>query len=139
MLIYPVTLTPDTNGSFLVGFPDLPEANSVGDDEDEALLNAVAALETAIEFYFDERQPVPLPSRAKRGQHLVELPALESSKVLLWNEMLGQNLRKAELARRLNVHMPQIDRLFDIRHSSKLEFVEQAAHALGKKLSVSLA
>lgn len=139
MLNYPVTLTPDTNGSFLVGLPDFPEANSVGDDEGEALLNAVDALETALEIYFDERRPVPLPSEPKEGQSTVALPALESAKVLLWNEMLSQKLRKADLARSLNVHMPQIDRLFNIHHSSKFEFVEQAAHALGKKLSISLA
>lgn len=139
MLNYPVILTPDTNGTLLVAFPDLPEAVSVGDDEDEALLNALDALETALEIYFDERRPVPLPSKARKGQPVVTLPALEASKVLLWNEMLSQNVRKAELARRLNVHMPQIDRLFDLKHSSKLEFVEQAAKALGKNLAVSLA
>lgn len=139
MLNYPVILTPDTNGSLLVTFPDLPEAASVGDDEDEALLNALDALETAVEIYFDERRPVPLPSKARKGQPVVTLPALVASKVLLWNEMLAQNVRKAELARRLNVHMPQIDRLFDLRHSSKIEFVEQALQALGKRLEVSLA
>ncbi len=139
MLRYPVSLTPDTNGSFLVTCIDIPEANSVGEDEDEALLNAQDALESALEIYFDERRPVPLPSKPKQGQAVVTLPALESSKVLIWNEMLSQNIRKAELARRLNVHMPQIDRLFDMRHSSKLEFVERAAAALGKKLVVTLA
>lgn len=44
MLIYPVTLIPDDNDTFLVEFPDIPEANSVGDDEQEALLNAEDAL-----------------------------------------------------------------------------------------------
>ena len=139
MFSYPVTLTPDTNGSFTVGFSDIPEANSVGDDEAEALLNALDALETALEIYFDERRAVPLPSKAKKGQPVVTLPALETSKVLLWNEMLLQSMRKADLARLLNVHMPQVDRLFDLRHSSKIEFVEKAARALGRNLSVSLA
>jgi antitoxin HicB len=52
--------------------------------------------------------------------------------------MLAQKIRKAELARRLNVHMPQVDRLFDLKHSSKFEFVEEAARALGKTLAVSV-
>lgn len=139
MLNYPVTLTPDTNGTLLVGFPDFPEANSVGDDEAGALKNAAEALETAIEIYFDERRPVPSPSEPAHDQRLVALPALETAKVLVWNEMFSQKLRKADLARKLDVHTPQIDRLFDLRHSSKIEFVEQAAKALGKTLSVSLA
>jgi antitoxin HicB len=121
-----------------VAFPDFPEANSVGDDEGEALLNASDALETVLDIYFDERRLIPMPSQATHGQHTITLPALESAKILLWNEMLTQKLRKSDLARLLNVHMPQIDRLFDLQHASKLEFVEQAAKALGKKLDVSL-
>ncbi|MDQ1812182.1 type II toxin-antitoxin system HicB family antitoxin [Massilia sp. CCM 9210] len=138
MLNYPITLTPDDNGSFLVGFPDFPEANSVGDNEEEALGNAIDALETALEIYFDERRAVPAPSKPEPGQRVVALPALESAKVLLWNEMIEKKIRKADLARLLNVHMPQVDRLFDLKHSSKIEFVEQAAKALGKTLTVSL-
>jgi len=66
------------------------------------------------------------------------LPALTTSKVLLWNEMLSQNVRKADLARRLRVHMPQVDRLLDIRHSSKIEMVEAALKSLNRSLDVSL-
>lgn len=139
MLNYPVTLVPDDNGTFLVGFPDFPEANSVGDDKEDALANAVDALETALSIYFDERRPVPLPSAASAGDAVVALPALETAKVLIWNEMFERKLRKADLARMLNVHTPQVDRLFDLGHSSKIEFVEQAAKALGKTLNVSLA
>ena len=138
MLAYPVELSVDTNGTILVTFPDVPEANSVGDDQDEALLNALDALESALEIYFDERRPVPLPSKAKKGQSLVSLPALETSKVLLWNEMLAQNVRKAELARRLNVHLPQVDRLLDLKHSSKIEMVEAALKSLNRTLDVSI-
>ena len=139
MLNYPITLTPDSNGTFLVGFPDFPEANSVGDDKEDALINAVEALEVALSIYFDERRPIPLPSAADAGDAVVSLPALETAKVLLWNEMYAQKMRKADLARLLNVHTPQVDRLFDLGHSSKIEFVEQAAKALGKKLEISFA
>lgn len=139
MLNYPVTLTPDSNGTYLVGFPDFPEANSVGDDKEDALINAVDALETALSIYFDERRPVPLPSDPDSGDELISLPALETAKVLIWNEMFEKKMRKADLARALHVHTPQVDRLFDLSHSSKIEFVEQAAKALGKTLNVSLA
>ncbi|MES2162879.1 MAG: type II toxin-antitoxin system HicB family antitoxin [Pseudomonadota bacterium] len=138
MLNYPVTLTRDSNGTYLVGFPDFPEANSVGDDITGALSNAADALESVLSLYFDERRPVPLPSADVTGDAAVGLPALGTAKVLLWNEMHAQNMRKADLARRLDVHMPQVDRLFDLAHSSKIEFVEQAAKALGKTLNVSL-
>jgi antitoxin HicB len=139
MLSYPVNLELDTNNSYLVTFPDIPEALSAGEDEGEALLNALDALETVIEAYFDEKREVPMPSKPKKGQPVVTLPALVVTKVLLQNEMLRQGVRKSELARRLNVHMPQVDRLLDPRHSSKLEAIEAAFLSLGKRLKISLA
>jgi antitoxin HicB len=138
MLSYPVKMERDTNNTYLVTFPDIPEAVSVGDDEDEALLNALDALESAIEIYFDEKREVPPPSKPKKGQPVVKLPALVVSKVLLANEMIRQGIRKSELARRLDVHMPQIDRLLDPRHSSKLDAIEAAFAKLGKQLDVSI-
>jgi antitoxin HicB len=136
MLLYPYTLTPDTNGSLFVQFPDVPEALTAGDDADEAALNAIDALEAAFEIYFDEKRQIPMPSKAKKGQPVVALPALVTAKVLLTNELLTQGVRKSELARRLGVHMPQVDRLLDLRHSSKIEQIEAALNLLGKRLEV---
>ena len=65
------------------------------------------------------------------------LPALETAKVLLLNEMVSQGVRKAEMARRLDVHMPQIDRLLDLRHNTRIDFLEKAASKLGKSLNIS--
>jgi len=138
MLNYPIKLTPDSNGTLLIKFPDFPEATSVGDTVEDALHEAVDAMITALEIYFDARRPIPLPSVPAKQQHTVGLPALETAKVLLWNELHRQQLGKADLARMLNVHQPQVDRLFDLRHSSKLDFLEQAAKALGRRLNVSL-
>jgi antitoxin HicB len=139
MFYYPVKLELDTNQTYLVTFPDIPEAVAVGDDEDEALLNGLDALESAVEIYFDEKREVPLPSKPKKGQPVVTLPALVVSKVLLANEMIRQGIRKSELARRLDVHMPQVDRLLDPRHSSKLDAIEAAFSKLGKRLEISVA
>ncbi|WP_277189569.1 type II toxin-antitoxin system HicB family antitoxin [Caballeronia sp. BR00000012568055] len=139
MLSYPVNLELDTNNSLLVTFPDIPEAITAGDDEGEALLNGLDALETAIEMYFDDKREVPMPSKPKKGQLVVNLPALTVAKVFLANEMIRQGVRKSELARRLNVHMPQVDRLLDPRHSSKLEAIEAAFLSLGKRLNISIA
>ncbi|WP_227242487.1 type II toxin-antitoxin system HicB family antitoxin [Paraburkholderia caribensis] len=136
MLSYPIELKPDSNGTLLVTFPDVPEAITVGENEEDALLQGLDALEAALEIYFSEKRPIPAPSKAKRGQKVVTLPALATSKVLLANEMLEQNVRKAELARRLKVNQVQVDRLLNFTHSSKIEMVESAFAALGKRLEV---
>lgn len=138
MLNYPYILTPDSNGTFLVTFPDIPEAAAVGEDEETAAIEALDGLLCALDGYFDDRRPIPLPSMPKDGQDTVSLPALETAKVLLLNEMLAQGVRKAEMARRLDVHMPQIDRLLDLRHNTKIDFLEKAAAKLGRKLNISL-
>ena len=84
MFMYPVTLTPDeADGGFVVTFDDIPEAITQGDTEGEALAAAKDALESALDFYFEDKRAVPAPSKAKRGQNVIELPASLSAKVLL--------------------------------------------------------
>ena len=137
MFDYPVTLTPD-DGSVLVTFADVPEAITFGADEQEALMQAVDALESGLSFYVYARQPLPAPSKPKRGQKTVRPSAMECAKLGVYQAMTDQGIRKAELARRLGWHMPQVDRLFDLRHASKFEQIETAAAVLGKRLVLSV-
>lgn len=133
---YPVKLTHQTAGNYAVRFPDIPEALTLGDTVEEALHHAVDALETALDFYFEHGRPVPLPSARKRGQHLVELPASTSVKVLLFNELLAQKVRPAELARRLSIPRQHVNRLLDPRHATKIDNIATALKALGKTLEI---
>ncbi len=137
MFDYPVILTPD-GGTVLATFVDVPEAITFGADEDEALLNAMDALETGLSFYVDARKPLPVPSKSKRGQKTVRPSALECAKLGVYQAMTEQGMKKAELARRLGWHMPQVDRLFDLKHASKLEQIEAAAGVLGKRVWVDV-
>lgn len=139
MFDYPVTLTPDDNDTVLVTFEDVPEAITFGVDEDEALLNAIDALETALAFYVEDRKPLPAASKPSRGQKTVRPSALECAKLGVYQAMMEQGVKKAELARRLGWHMPQVDRLLDLRHASKFDQIEAAAHALGKRVEVQVA
>ncbi len=139
MFDYPVTLTTDDDGTVLVMFIDVPEAITFGADEDEALLNAIDALETGLSFYMDTRKSLPLPSKPSRGQKTVSPSALECAKLGVYQAMTEQGIKKAELARRLGWHMPQVDRLFDLRHASKLDQIEAAANVLGKHVYVQIA
>lgn len=137
MLAYQYQLTTDDNGTFLLTFPDIPEAVAVGEDVETAIIEATDGLLCALDGYFTDRRVIPLPTTTDT-ENCIVLSALVTAKILLLNEMLAQGVKKAELARRLNVHMPQIDRLLDLHHSSKLEFIEQAIAKLGKRLNVSL-
>ena len=135
MFDYPVTLKPDGD-TILVTFADVPEAITFGADEGEALLNAVDALETGLSFYVDARKPLPIASKAKPKQLTVRPSALECAKLGVYQAMTEQGIKKAELARRLSWHMPQVDRLFDLRHASKMDQIEAAAAVLGKHVEI---
>ena len=139
MFDYPVVLEAQPEGGFVVTFPDMPEAITQGEDLDESLLVAVDALETALSMYVDDRRPLPVPSKPKSGQHTVRPSALECAKLGVYQAMTEQGIRKAELARRLGWHLPQVDRLFDLNHASRLDQIEAAARALGRRIEVRVA
>jgi antitoxin HicB len=133
---YPATFTPDPDGGYVVTFRDIPEAIAQGDDEAEALAEARSALATAMDFYFEDRRAAPAPSAALPGERLISLPASVSAKVLLLNEMAAQDMRPAELARRLGVKPQEVTRLLDLAHTTKIDAIEEAMHALGRELEV---
>ena len=137
-MITPVTLTLH-DGIVLVTLADVPEAITFGADEGETLLNSVDALETALSFYVDARQPLPVPSKPKRGQKTVRPSALEGAKLGIYQAMMEQGIRKSELVRRLGWYLPQVDRLFDLRHASRFDQSESAARALGRSVEVRVA
>ena len=138
-LDFPIVLRRQPEGGYLVTFPDIPEAVTQADDAGVALQRAVEALETALSFYVDERRPLPVAGMPKRGQRTVRPSALECAKLGVYQAMLEQGIRKSELARRLGWHLPQVDRLFDLQHASRLDQIECAAHALGKRIEVLVA
>ena len=138
MYSYPVILAPDDNDTVLLTFPDVPGAVTFGDDEEDALARGVDALETMIIGLMADRQDIPMPSRPKPGQRTVTLPALSAAKVALYQAMRAQSVRKAELGRRLGLHMPQVDRLLDLRHASRLDQIETALRVLGKSLVIEV-
>lgn len=138
MLIFPVVIEPDSSG-YLVRFPDIPEALSAAGTLEEARLMAQDALETAIEFYFEDSRRVPMPSHAMPGQEVIELPASLSAKVLLLNEMLAQGIRPVELARRLGTSPQSVQRILNLHHATKIDTVALAFKALGKRLDFQVA
>jgi antitoxin HicB len=133
---YAVNLTPDDNGTILVTVPDIPEAVTFGDDEDDALARAADAIETALIGAIDAREPIPMPHT--RGSRSVALPVLSIAKIGLYEAMRVEGVGKAALARRLGVALPQIDRLLDLRHHSRMDAVERALGALGRSLNVTV-
>jgi antitoxin HicB len=138
MLRYGVKLTPDDNGTILVTAPDLPEVSTFGEDATDALVRAADAIATALKGRITARAKIPVPSRLRRGQRAVRLPAIVAAKLELYRAMIETKTRKADLARKLGVHPPQVDRLLDLDHKSQLDQIEAAARAIGRDIHIEL-
>ena len=135
MLAFPITLE-DDDGTVLATSPDFPELTTFGDDREEAIARAVHALEEAIAARIHDRKDIPPPSQ---GQTYAILPTLTSVTMMLYQGMRDQGIGKAELARRLAWHMPQVDRVLDVQHRSRLDLMDAALGAIGRQLHVTAA
>ena len=137
MLIYPATVVRDGRG-FMASFRDIPEALTGGRTLDEVREMAADALATAMEFYFEDRRPVPLPSAFSGDDVPVVLPASMAAKILLLNAMLEQKVTPAELARRLGTSPQSVNRIMDLRHPTKIDVIAQGLVAVGQQLNLQV-
>lgn len=133
---YPYAVSRDDD-TFVVTFPDIAIAHSVGKTKAQAIGRATDALETAFIAMMADREDIPRPSPA-RGRQTITLPPMDAAKVGLYRAMRHAGVSKAELARRLDWHPPQVDRLLDLRHASRLDQLEQALACLGKRLAIEV-
>lgn len=138
MLRYPVKLAKDDNGTLLVTAPDFPEVTTFGEDEADALRHAVDAIATAMQGRIADRSDIPAPSAPRRGQRLVAIPALVTAKLALYRTMMETGTRKSDLARKLDLHPAQVDRLLDLDHNSRLDQIENAARAMGQEIHIEI-
>jgi len=136
VIAYPVKLTPDDNGTFLVTSSDFPELTSFGETVEDSLKRARGALMEAIEARMHDREEIPQPSG---GKHLVRLPTQAAVKVLLYQVMRAEGVRKSELARRMQIPRQEVDRILDLNHGTALPKMELAFEALGRQLDVAVA
>lgn len=134
---YPVTLAADeADGGFVVTCRDLPEAITQGDTLEDALEAAEGALEAAIEMRIEDGLEIPLPSKARKGEHLACLPVGSAMKTAVYLAMKEQGLSKSDLARRMDLDEKEARRILDPKHSTKVPTLERALHVLGKRVEV---
>jgi antitoxin HicB len=158
--MYVVILTPDDNGTLLVTCPDLPEVTTFGEDVEDALRRAAAAIAEALATRIDRDEDIPTPlagaerrtgvfgSRRKirssvvarlprPNRRMVNLPPLTKAKVELYRAIRDCEVSRAELGRRLGWDGRQVDRLFKLsRRATTIQHIDQALRAIGKRLDV---
>jgi antitoxin HicB len=133
---YPAKFEKAKEGGFVVTFRDIPEAITQGDTEEEAREMAADALLTAMDFYFDDKRPVPLPSKARRGEYLIDLAPSVAAKIFLLNEMVTQHVTPSALARRLGTSPQNFNKVINLKHPTKIDAIDGAMRKLGKRIEV---
>jgi antitoxin HicB len=138
MLGYRIKLAPDDNGTLLVTCPALPEVTTFGEDREDAMRHAVDAIEEALAARIARGAEVPPPANVSRNHDFIDLPLLTTLKLQLLAALRDSGLTRADLVRRLGWHREQVDRLFRLDHASRIEQIEAAFRALGRKVTVTV-
>ena len=135
---YPATFLREADGSgFHVRFPDLPEALTGGSDLSDTRELAADCLAEALAGRIRRGDPIPKPSKPKRGQQAVSVPLYLAPKLALYLAMREGGLRNTELAARLGVSETVVRRMLDPKHATKPERIQAALAELGKRIVIS--
>lgn len=135
---YPVHLEPDKESGGFTGEFRGVYGVAEGDTVEEALENARDVLDIIFSTAIEDNEQIPAPGKPRKGDYLVSPPTATYIKYLLWQTAKQKEMRRIDIARAMHVKPAQVDRIFDINHGSRIEQLEAAAAAMGKKLVIDL-
>lgn len=135
---YPIKLTKQKEGGYLVKFPDLPEAITQGETIEQAIQEATDCLEEAIANRMVMKLDIPKASKPRKNHRVVSLHATIASKVALYITMRHKKLSNVMLAKKLNCDEKEVRRLLDPHYTSKIPRIEYVLGVLGKRLDVGI-
>lgn len=135
---YSARFEPQPDGSFLVSFPDLPEALTDGADLAEALTNAADCLSEALAGRINRDEAIPQPRAARKNARVIAPEPTIALKAALHGALRAHDLTVADLARRLGIDYRQAARLVDPRSASKLTSLRAALDALGYEVAITV-
>ena len=140
MFGYYAIFQPDSKqGGFVVTFPGLEHGATQGETLEEAREMATDLLRCIIGELMRRDEPLPrLVKHRGRNYHFISLPALESAKAAFYSAFRASGIKKAELARRIGIPKTNVERIFDLGHHSRLDQIEAAFRAIGKKIEVKI-
>jgi antitoxin HicB len=136
--IYPVDLV-EVAGDYHAETPLLPEAIASGPTREAALTEMGHALVAAVRGRIKDGMDLEAPAfnQAGSGSHPVALPARLAAKASIYAAWKRSGLSKVALAERIGRGETEVRRILDPDHGTKLDQLEEAAVALGGRLSIT--
>ena len=137
---YAVKIEKDEDMGFVASFPDLPNVNAFGESVDEALAQAKAALDGAMECDLEMGlsfvYPKTVPDK-DRGLYAVGLSPRVEIAYKIFEARRGK--KKAQVAKAAGMTPQAYQRFETPKGSPSVETLYRIANALGKRLEISFA
>lgn len=133
---YGVAINQD-GADYVASVRDLPEVVTSGASLSGAIDLVSDAIEVAVAGRMQDEMDLHRPTELRKGEHGVPLPAQVAAKASIYSAWKDAHMTKAELARRLQRNEVEVRRILNPRHGTKLDQLDEAARALGGRLSIS--
>ena len=105
---YAVALRRSPEGRYLVSCRDLPALVTQGDDRDDALAQAVDAMDEVFAALINLGLDYPLPTASRRGETAVAPPVDAVAKAALYVALRDAKVSKVDLARQLGIDEKEV-------------------------------
>lgn len=133
---YPAKIEKATDAVY-ISFRDVPEVLWEAGYDEDIQEQGFEALSTALSYYFKEGREIPIASKPKKGEILIDLPLSYVSKIILHNTMLENKVRPTDLAKRLEVPTSEIARVTNPKIKTKIDTMALAVSAAGGNMQLA--
>lgn len=132
---YPCEVSRDSETGQVIVECKNPSAFAFGDSLEEAVKEMHSLLLDCVSDYFDEGKIFPnITKPAKKN----EVSVGETVKVLFLNSVVETKTKPIQIARRLGIAKQEVTRILNPRQKTKIDTLEKAIEATGKKLIYSI-
>ena len=139
-LSYPCEVSKDPETGQVILECKEPSAFAFGDSLEAAEKEMHSMLLDCVSDYVDEGKIFPIvATRPKKNEVSVELTPSETVKVLFLNSMVETKTKPIQIAKRLGIAKQEVTRILNPRQKTKIDTLEKAIEATGKKLIYSIA
>lgn len=135
---YPADVERDSDGRYVVAFPDFGWGATDGATRDEALAEAKDLLRELIAATMREGGELPEPSRASKRRPLIVPPLPIALKAALYDAWRQAGISQRRLARDLDVAESEVRRMLNPDHATKAATIDRALRWLGKRVTVTI-
>lgn len=136
MRYYDVVGRRDTNGTWLLTLPALPETASFGGFRKRAFKHLERALLTTFAARIQDNEPLPEPINGCPADNFIEVQPLLYLKGALYMGMREKGISRLDLAAMLQIPADRVDRLLAVERNSQLDLLQDALRQVDVQLEV---